>query len=81
MVHQAQFLITSENYLLRMPKEDSSENPIRVQYQIGPKTTHVRHDPAHCLAPGLFRSLRRGARICCGLIDVDTKVMRFILKS
>ena len=46
-----------------MPKEDSSENPIRVQYQIGPKTTHVRHDPAHCLAPGLFRSLRRGARI------------------
>lgn len=24
--------------------------------------THVRHDPAHCLAHGLFRSLRRGDR-------------------
>lgn len=24
--------------------------------------THVRHDPAHCLAPGLFRSLKRGDR-------------------
>jgi len=24
--------------------------------------THARHDPAHCLAPGLFRSLRRGER-------------------
>lgn len=24
--------------------------------------THVRHDPAHCLAPGLFRSLKRGER-------------------
>ncbi|GAA3711567.1 hypothetical protein GCM10022421_18730 [Oceanisphaera sediminis] len=24
--------------------------------------THVRHDPAHCLAPGLFRSLQRGER-------------------
>lgn len=24
--------------------------------------THARHDPAHCLAPGLFRSLRRGDR-------------------
>lgn len=23
---------------------------------------HVRHDPAHCLAPGLFRSLKRGER-------------------
>lgn len=22
--------------------------------------THARHDPAHCLAPGLFRSLKRG---------------------
>ncbi|WP_268915743.1 replication protein C, IncQ-type, partial [Aeromonas caviae] len=21
-----------------------------------------RHDPAHCLAPGLFRSLKRGER-------------------
>lgn len=24
--------------------------------------THVRHDPAHCLIPGLFRSLKRGER-------------------
>lgn len=24
--------------------------------------THCRHDPAHCLAPGLFRSLKRGDR-------------------
>lgn len=24
--------------------------------------THAKHDPAHCLAPGLFRSLRRGER-------------------
>lgn len=24
--------------------------------------THARHDPTHCLAPGLFRSLKRGER-------------------
>jgi hypothetical protein len=24
--------------------------------------THARHDPAHCLAPGLFRSLKKGER-------------------
>lgn len=24
--------------------------------------THARHDPGHCLAPGLFRSLKRGER-------------------
>lgn len=24
--------------------------------------THARHDPVHCLAPGLFRSLKRGER-------------------
>ena len=24
--------------------------------------THARHDPTHCLAPGLFRSLKRGDR-------------------
>lgn len=24
--------------------------------------SHARHDPAHCLAPGLFRSLKRGER-------------------
>lgn len=26
------------------------------------KLTHARHDRAHCLAPGLFRSLKRGER-------------------
>ena len=26
------------------------------------ETTHARHDPAHCLCPGLFRSLLRGER-------------------
>ncbi|SMC06910.1 plasmid and phage iteron-binding protein [Sulfobacillus thermosulfidooxidans DSM 9293] len=26
------------------------------------RLTHARHDPVHCLAPGLFRSLRRGER-------------------
>ncbi len=26
------------------------------------KTTHAMHDPAHCLTPGLFRSLKRGER-------------------
>lgn len=26
------------------------------------KLTHARHDPMHCLAPGLFRSLKRGER-------------------
>jgi len=29
--------------------------------------THARHDPAHCLAPGLFRSLKRGDRKRCKL--------------
>ena len=24
--------------------------------------SHARHDPAHCLAPGLFRALKRGER-------------------
>jgi len=24
--------------------------------------THLRHDPSHCLAPGLFRALKRGER-------------------
>lgn len=27
-----------------------------------PKLTHVKHDPSHCLAPGLFRSLKKGDR-------------------
>lgn len=31
--------------------------------------THARHDPAHCLAPGLFRSLKRGERKT-GKLDV-----------
>lgn len=26
------------------------------------RLTHARHDPSHCLAPGLFRSLRKGER-------------------
>ncbi|WP_411907670.1 replication protein C, IncQ-type, partial [Salmonella enterica] len=26
------------------------------------RLSHVRHVPAHCLAPGLFRALRRGER-------------------
>ena len=30
-------------------------------------TTHARHDPATCLAPGLFRALKRGVR---GKLDV-----------
>ena len=30
-------------------------------------TTHARHDPATCLAPGLFRALKRGMR---GKLDV-----------
>lgn len=44
--------------------------------------THVRHDPAHCLAPGLFRSLKRGDRKRCKL-DVtytfgEDESMRFV---
>ncbi len=31
--------------------------------------THARHDPAHCLAPGLFRSLKKGERRT-GKLDV-----------
>lgn len=29
--------------------------------------SHARHDPAHCLAPGLFRALKRGERSKCKL--------------
>lgn len=36
---------------------------LQVQYA----TTHARHDPTTCLAPGLFRALKRGAR---GKLDV-----------
>lgn len=44
--------------------------------------SHARHDPAHCLAPGLFRSLKRGDRKKYKL-DVlyqygDGEQMRFI---
>lgn len=44
--------------------------------------THARHDPAHCLVPGLFRSLKRGERKKLKL-DVtyqhgDKTTMRFI---
>lgn len=46
-----------------MANVDDSDGDRLIQYQIGPKTTHVRHDSAHCLAPGLFRSLKKGDRI------------------
>ena len=44
--------------------------------------THARHDPAHCLAPGLFRSLKRGERKH-GKLDVtytfgEGESMRFV---
>ena len=44
--------------------------------------THARHDPAHCLAPGLFRSLKRGERKR-GKLDVtytfgEGESMRFV---
>jgi len=29
---------------------------------MGTELTHARHDRSHCLAPGLFRSLKKGAR-------------------
>jgi len=41
---------------------NNSDDGRLIQYQIGPKTTHVQHDSAHCLAPGLFRSLKKGDR-------------------
>jgi hypothetical protein len=45
-----------------MAKANNTDDNRIIQYQIGPKTTHVRHDSAHCLAPGLFRSLKKGDR-------------------
>lgn len=42
--------------------------------------THARHDPAHCLAPGLFRSLKRGERKKLKLditFDYGTQKLRF----
>jgi hypothetical protein len=46
-----------------MANADNSDDIGIIQHQIGTKTTHARHDSAHCLAPGLFRSLKRGDRI------------------
>ena len=43
-----------------MAKVDNTQDLSIIQYQIGPKTTHARHDSAHCLAPGLFRSIKKG---------------------
>ncbi len=44
--------------------------------------THARHDPAHCLAPGLFRSLKRGDRKRLKLDVVyqysESESMRFV---
>ncbi len=43
--------------------------------------THARHDPAHCLAPGLFRSLKRGERKNLKLdvkYDYGTQTLRFV---
>lgn len=34
------------------------------------KTTHARHDPAHCLAIGLFKSIQRGEK---GNLDITYK--------
>lgn len=44
--------------------------------------THARHDPSHCLAPGLFRSLKKGERKT-GKLDVtyeygEDECMRFV---
>jgi hypothetical protein len=43
-----------------MAKDNNSDDNPVVQYRVGPKTTMAKHDSAHCLAPGLFRSLKRG---------------------
>ena len=45
-----------------MAKDNNSDDEKLIQYKIGLKTTHARHDSAHCLAPGLFRSLKKGDR-------------------
>jgi hypothetical protein len=45
-----------------MANDHNTDGDLLIQYQIGPKTTHARHDSAHCLAPGLFRSLKKGDR-------------------
>jgi len=38
-----------------MPKKNTEKEAVA-------NSTQIRHDPAHCLAPGLFRSLRSGER-------------------
>lgn len=43
--------------------------------------THARHDKAHCLAPGLFRSLKRGERKKLKLdvtYDYGAQTLRFV---
>ena len=32
--------------------------------------SHVRHDPAHCLAPGLFRALKPVTELAAGKYDI-----------
>lgn len=32
--------------------------------------SHVRHDPAHCLAPGLFRALKPVTEFAAGKYDI-----------
>lgn len=41
-----------------MKKKDVTAGDVTMAFDL----THARHDPAHCLAPGLFRSLKRGER-------------------
>lgn len=41
-----------------MKKKDETAGEIPMAFDL----THARHDPTHCLAPGLFRSLKRGDR-------------------
>lgn len=41
-----------------MKKKDVTQGGAAMAFDL----THARHDPTHCLAPGLFRSLKRGER-------------------
>lgn len=43
-------------------RDEIDNMPDQVKKHAIPKLTHVRHDPVHCLAAGLFRSLRKGQR-------------------
>jgi Replication protein C (RepC) len=40
------------------PKKETAKTNDATEFEL----THARHDPAHCLAPGLFRSLKKGDR-------------------